>query len=142
MLFAPAVTGFTYNGHDYFVRQSLDNIDISPLAFSSDKGFALVSAGGSVKQAYKAVPVQSESEAYRYLGKNNTGSSNAEIDFVLNKDGTGSALSRESSPLKAVDFSINWSEDGNIISMIVYWVLHIWKPLCKENKSNEITVNQ
>ncbi|GEM_PF-4636526 len=117
LLFAPAVTGFTYNGHDYFVRQSLDNVDISSLAFSSDKGFALVSAGGSVKQAYKAVPVQSESEAYRYLGKNNAGSSNVEIDFVLNKDGTGSALSRESSPLKAVDFSINWSEDGNIISM-------------------------
>ena len=26
---------------------------------------------------------------------------------------------------------------GNIISMIVYWVLHIWKPLCKENKNEE-----
>lgn len=26
---------------------------------------------------------------------------------------------------------------GNIISMIVYWALHIWKPLCKENKNEE-----
>ena len=26
---------------------------------------------------------------------------------------------------------------SNIISMIVYWVLHIWKPLCKENKNEE-----
>ncbi len=31
---------------------------------------------------------------------------------------------------------------GNMISMIVYWILHIWKPLCKENKTNEISVNQ
>ena len=27
---------------------------------------------------------------------------------------------------------------GNIISMIVYWVLHIWKPLCKENQKEEV----
>ena len=26
---------------------------------------------------------------------------------------------------------------GNMISMIVYWILHIWKPLCKENRNNK-----
>lgn len=27
---------------------------------------------------------------------------------------------------------------GNIISMIVYWVIHIWEPLVKENKIKQI----
>ena len=119
LLFAPATTGLTYNGHDYFVRQSLENMDVSPLAFSSSRGFAMVSAGGTVKQSYKRVAVQNENEAYRYLGKTNIGSASNDIDFILYKDGTGIAQSNESGFIKAVDLSIKWKEDQNIISMDV-----------------------
>ena len=117
LLFAPATSGLTYNGHDYFVRQSLENMDVSPLAYSSSRGFALVSGGGTVKQSYKPVPVQNENEAYRYVAKYNVGEKDIKIDLVLNKDGTGSAISNESSMLKVVELTIKWQEDGDIISM-------------------------
>ena len=117
LLFAPATSGFTYNGHDYFVRQSLENMDVSPLAFSSSRGFALVSAGGTVKQSYKKVATQNEDEAYRYEAKYNVGDKDIKIDLVLKKDGTGSALSNDTGILKVVDLYIKWSEDGDIISM-------------------------
>ena len=119
LLFAPATSGLTYNGHDYFVRQSLENIDVSPLAYSSSRGFALVSAGGTVKQSYKPVAVKSDSEAYRYLGKNNIGSKQTDIDFVLNKDGTGKIESTEDSIMKQVEYDVKWSEDGDIITMVI-----------------------
>lgn len=118
LLFAPATSGFTYNGHDYFVRQSLENTNVSPLAYSSSRGFALASAGGTVKQFYKPVAVQNDNEAYRYVAKFNVGSSDdVVINLVLNKDGTGSAQSSESGITKKVDLYIKWSENGNIISM-------------------------
>ncbi len=116
LLFAPAVSGFTYNGHDYFVRQSLEKIEVAPLAFSSSRGFAMTTTGGTAKQAYKPVALQSEKEAYRYKAKLNTSSKNSNIDLVLNKDGTGSACSDETG-LKDIELDIKWSEDGDIITM-------------------------
>ena len=118
LLFAPATSGLTYNGHDYFVRQSVENMDVAPLAYSSSRGFAIVSAGGTVKQVFKPVALQSENEAYRYQAKYNIGDKkDINIDLVLNKDGTGTALSTETSFMKLVDMTIKWSEDGDIISM-------------------------
>lgn len=117
LLFAPATSGLTYNGHDYFVRQSLENMDVAPLAFSSSRGFAMVSAGGTVKQQYKPVALQNENEAYRYQAQYNISSADIKVDLVLNKDGTGTALSTDTSFMKVVDLAIKWSEDNNIITM-------------------------
>ncbi len=118
LLFTPATSGLTYNGHDYFVRQSLENINIFPLAFSSKEGFAMVSTGGTQKQLYKPVALKADTEAYRYQAKLNVSSAeNPMVDLVLNKDGTGTAKSTDNPLFPAVDMAIKWSKDGDIITM-------------------------
>lgn len=121
LLFAPAVSGLTYNGHDYFIRQALDNVNLSPLAYSSDKGFALVSTAGSAKQFYKPVAVKDENEAYRYEAKLNTSSvEGAKIDMVLTKDGKGYAKSNEHPLMPQVDLAILWNKDKEFLTLDLY----------------------
>ena len=31
---------------------------------------------------------------------------------------------------------------GSIIAMIVYWIVHIWKPICNENKNISVDLNK
>ena len=121
LLFVPATSGLTYNGHDYFVRQSLENMDVFPLAFSSSAGFAMVSSGGTTKQFYKPVAVLNETEAHRYEAVLNLSSDqNRKVELVLNKDGTGKLKSNDSPVMPTVDLTVtSWSEDEEIITMVL-----------------------
>ena len=61
------------------------------------------------------------------------------IDFLRKgKDSNVVFASISSSPILLAKAGIEVLFFGNIISMIVYWVLHIWKPLCKENQKEEV----
>ena len=125
LLFAPATSGLSYNGRDYFVRQSFESANVSSLALSSSRGFAYNLAGATSKQFFKPVAVKdAATEAYRYEAKLNVSSvEGAKVELVLKKDGTGFAKSNENPIMPAVDKGITWSEDGDVITMSIYQTL-------------------